>query len=57
LQIDAGLHPNKTTTKEALSEEFGDLLFAVVALGRGLKIDIEKALQKSIEKYHKRDVK
>ncbi|NHJ48266.1 MAG: hypothetical protein FK733_10810 [Asgard group archaeon] len=57
LQIDAGLHPDKTTSEETLSEEFGDLLFAVIALGRGLKIDVEQALQKSIEKYHKRDTK
>ena len=57
LQIDAGLHPNKSTTKEKLSEEYGDLLFSVIALGRGLDIDIEQALVKSVEKYNKRDVK
>jgi NTP pyrophosphatase (non-canonical NTP hydrolase) len=57
LQIDAGLHPNKTSTKEKLAEEYGDLLFAVMALGRGLKIDIEQALQNTISKYNLRDKK
>ena len=54
LQIDAGLHPGKSTTKEKLEEEFGDLFFAVIALGRGLEIDIEKALMLSIRKYQTR---
>ncbi|NHK31281.1 MAG: hypothetical protein FK730_08010 [Asgard group archaeon] len=57
LQIDAGLHPSKTSTKEKLIEEYGDLLFAVIALGRGLKIDIEQALQNTIAKYNLRDKK
>ena len=51
LQIDAGLHPGKSTTKEKLEEEFGDLFFAVIALGRGLEIDIEKALMQTLRKY------
>lgn len=55
LQIYAGLHRNKTTTKEKLEEEYGDLLFAVIALGRGLDLNIEKAIGNSIEKYRKRD--
>lgn len=54
LQIDAGLHPGKSTTKEKLEEEFGDLIFAVIALGRGLEIDIEKSLMLSIKKYQTR---
>ena len=54
LQIDAGLHPGKSTTKEKLSDEFGDLLFAVIALGRGLNIDIEKSILNTISKYRKR---
>ncbi|MCK5184447.1 MAG: hypothetical protein KAQ95_09085 [Candidatus Heimdallarchaeota archaeon] len=54
LQIDAGLHPGKSTTKEKLEEEFGDLIFAVIALGRGLEIDIEKALMHTIKKYQTR---
>ncbi|RLI70434.1 MAG: hypothetical protein DRP02_07805 [Candidatus Gerdarchaeota archaeon] len=56
LQISAGLHPNKTTSREKLFEEFGDLLFAVIALGRGLDLNPEKAILKSIKKYKKRDV-
>lgn len=54
LQIKAGLHPNKTTTKEKLEEEYGDLLFAVLALGRGLNINIEISLENSIMKYRNR---
>ncbi|MBK5113504.1 MAG: hypothetical protein KGD59_15900 [Candidatus Heimdallarchaeota archaeon] len=54
LQIDAGLHPGRSTSKEKLEEEFGDLLFAVIALGRGLEIDIEKAILLSIKKYQTR---
>ena len=55
LQIHAGLHPKKRSSSEKLVEEFGDLLFAVIALGRGLDIDIEKSIRSSIEKYTKRD--
>jgi NTP pyrophosphatase (non-canonical NTP hydrolase) len=54
LQIDAGLHPGKLTSKEKLEEEFGDLLFAVIALGRGLEINIEKAILSTIAKYQTR---
>ncbi|MGC9779002.1 MAG: hypothetical protein HZR80_07150 [Candidatus Heimdallarchaeota archaeon] len=54
LQIDAGLHPGKSTTKEKLAEEFGDLLFAVIALGRGLDIDVEKSILNTISKYRLR---
>jgi len=54
LQIDAGLHPGKTTNKGKLEEEFGDLLFAVIALGRGLEINIESSLLKSINKHQNR---
>ena len=55
LQIDAGLHPGKSTTKEKLEEEFGDLLFAIIALGRGLELDVEKAIMQTINKYQTRD--
>ncbi len=55
LQIDAGLHPGKSIDKEKLEEEFGDLLFAVLALGRGLKLDIENSIMRTITKYHTRD--
>lgn len=54
LQIKAGLHPKKTTTIKKLEEEFGDLLFAVLALGRGLNLNIETSLQNSIQKYRNR---
>ena len=55
LQISAGLHPKKATNPEKLAEEFGDLLFAVIALGRGLKIDIERAISTTLTKYYQRD--
>jgi len=54
LQISAGLHPGRSTTPEKLNEEFGDLLFAVIALGRGLNINIEQALEYTIAKYSQR---
>jgi len=54
LQIKAGLHPLKHTSLEKIEEEFGDLLFAVLAMGRGLNINIEHALMTSIKKYDKR---
>ena len=54
LQISAGLHPGRSTTQEKLTEEFGDLIFAVIALGRGLNIDIEQSLLQTITKYSQR---
>ncbi|NHJ39461.1 MAG: hypothetical protein FK731_05455 [Asgard group archaeon] len=57
MQIDAGLHPRKKTTNKKLTEEYGDLLFSVIALGRGLAIDIEQALLNSINKFNQRDNK
>ncbi|MBN1327914.1 MAG: hypothetical protein JXA54_00450 [Candidatus Heimdallarchaeota archaeon] len=56
-QIYSGLHPNKKTTEEKLTEEYGDLVFAVLALGLGLKIDIDKAIKNTIKKYSVRDKK
>jgi tetrapyrrole methylase family protein/MazG family protein len=55
LQIRVGLHRNKKSSNKKLQEEFGDLLFAVLALGKGLKINVEEAILQTIEKYHKRD--
>jgi len=57
LQISAGLHPGRTTTNEKLLEEYGDLLFAVLALGRGLGLDPEKALLVTLKKYKEREQK
>ena len=54
LQISAGLHPMKKTSPEKLADEYGDLLFAVIALGRGLHIDVEQALRGTIKKYSSR---
>ena len=39
---------------ESIENEYGDLLFSVLALGVELKADPEYCLKKSIEKYNKR---
>ena len=42
------------TRHESIEDEYGDLLFSVLALGVELKTDPEYRLKKSIEKYKKR---
>lgn len=42
------------TRHESIEDEYGDLLFSVLALGVELKTDPEYRLRKSIEKYSKR---
>ena len=42
------------TRHESIEDEYGDLLFSVLALGVELKADPEYCLRKSIEKYNKR---
>lgn len=42
------------TRHESIEDEYGDLLFSVLALGVELKADPEYCLKKSIEKYNKR---
>ena len=42
------------TRHESIEDEYGDLLFSVLALGVELKTDPEYSLRKSIEKYNKR---
>ena len=42
------------TRHESIEDEYGDLLFSVLALGVELKTDPEYCLKKSIEKYNKR---
>ena len=43
-----------TADPKAVKDEFGDLLFALVNLGRHLKIDAESALSGTNEKFRKR---
>lgn len=38
-----------------VEEESGDLLFALICLTNSLNINLEKALQKSLKKYEKRN--
>jgi len=45
---------NPSSKKDRLSEELGDLLFAVVNLSRALSIDAESALQSATEKFSRR---
>ncbi len=39
---------------EAIAEEFGDLMFSLVNLGRFLKLDPEEALRKTMVKFERR---
>lgn len=47
----------KTASQETVSEEFGDLLFSVVNLGRFLKVDPEISLTDATNKFIDRFVK
>jgi NTP pyrophosphatase (non-canonical NTP hydrolase) len=44
-----------TEEQHSLEDEFGDLLFVVIATANGLKIDLDQALSGAIEKYKTRD--
>ena len=47
-------HACKTNKKIDIEEEFGDVLFSIVNLGRKLDVDPEKSLGVSIKKFKKR---
>ena len=40
-----------------ITEELGDLLFSLLALANTLNVDLEKALEESLEKYRQRIAK
>ena len=45
------IEAKKTESQERISEEFGDLLFSIVNLGRHLKVDPEEALKQTNRKF------
>ena len=45
------IEAKKTEPQERISEEFGDLLFSIVNLGRHLKVDPEEALKQTNRKF------
>jgi len=45
------IEAKKTEPQERISEEFGDLLFSIVNLGRHLKVDPEEALKQTNKKF------
>ena len=47
-------HAFETNNKICIEEEFGDILFSIVNLGRKLDVDPEKSLGVSIKKFKKR---
>ena len=47
-------HACETKKKIDIEEEFGDVLFSIVNLGRKLDVDPEKSLSVSIKKFKKR---
>ncbi len=47
-------HANQDNDADAIEDEMGDLLFAVTNLARKLKIDPEKALRRTNDKFTKR---
>ncbi len=47
-------HAYETNNKICIEEEFGDILFSIVNLGRKLDVDPEKSLGVSIKKFKKR---
>jgi tetrapyrrole methylase family protein/MazG family protein len=53
-ELEELLEANKTNDTEKVSEELGDLLFAVVNVSRFLKIHPELALGKTVEKFIQR---
>ena len=47
-------HACETNNKICIEEEFGDILFSIVNLGRKLEVDPEKSLGVSIKKFKRR---
>ena len=45
------IEAKKTEPQERINEEFGDLMFSIVNLGRHLKVDPEEALKQTNRKF------
>lgn len=53
-ELDELAEARKAAAPEAIEDEFGDLLFVLVNIGRFLKLDPEQALRKTNAKFRKR---
>ena len=53
-----GEKPKKSTeAKQELEEEIGDVIYTLICLANSQKIDLDKAIRKSLDKVAKRDKK
>lgn len=53
-EVEAEMGDREQSDKERLTEELGDLFFAVVNLSRALSVDAESALQSATDKFSRR---
>ena len=51
-----GVKPKKDSEEEnEIKTEMGDLLFSLICMANSFGIDLSDALEKSLDKYYKRD--
>ena len=51
---DYGRKPIKSSNKEEIESELGDALYSLITISNYFDVDLEKALDKVLEKYEKR---